>query len=92
MLSNRCRNRYEAARLRLSAFAIRHHQGGIMDKISLNQLRERGYKVKYLDEPVRCECGFYGLAGQLILNEDELDDEDSELRCPMCDKKAWQFD
>ena len=54
-----------------------------MEKISLNQLRERGYKVKFLDEPVRCECGFYGLAGQLILNEDELKDEDSELRCPI---------
>ena len=63
-----------------------------MEKISLNQLSDRGYKVKYLDEPVRCECGFYGLAGQLIVDEDELDDEDSELRCPMCDKKAWQFD
>ena len=64
----------------------------IMGKISLSQLSDRGYKVKYLDEPVRCECGFYGLAGQLIVNEDELDDEDTELRCPMCDKKAWQFD
>ena len=65
---------------------------GIMGKISLSQLRNRGYKVKYLDEPVRCECGFYGLAGQLIVDEDEIDDEDTELRCPMCDKKAWQFD
>lgn len=63
-----------------------------MGNISLSQLRNRGYKVKYLDEPVRCECGFYGLAGQLIVDEDELDDEDTELRCPMCNKIAWQFD
>lgn len=63
-----------------------------MGNISLSQLSNRGYKVKYLDEPVRCECGFYGLAGQLIVDEDELDDEDTELRCPMCNKIAWQFD
>ena len=62
------------------------------EKISLSQLSQRGYKVKYLDDPVRCECGFYGLAGQLILNEDELHDEDAELRCPMCEQKKWQFD
>jgi hypothetical protein len=79
-----------AAILEISSLKVK--QGGIMEKISLSQLRDRGYKVKYLDEPVRCECGFYGLAGQLIVNEDELDDEDTELRCPMCDKKAWQFD
>jgi hypothetical protein len=66
--------------------------GVIMEKISLSQLSQRGYKVKYLDDPVRCECGFYGLAGQLILSEDELHDEDSELRCPMCEQKKWQFD
>ena len=63
-----------------------------MEKISLSQLSQRGYKVKYLDDPVRCECGFYGLAGQLILREDELHDEDSELRCPMCEQEKWQFD
>jgi hypothetical protein len=66
--------------------------GEIMEKVSLSQLSQRGYKVKYLDDPVRCECGFYGLAGQLVLREDELHDEDSELRCPMCEKKKWQFD
>jgi hypothetical protein len=66
--------------------------GVIMEKISLSQLSQRGYKVKYLDDPVRCECGFYGLAGQLILREDELHDENSELRCPMCEQKKWQFD
>jgi hypothetical protein len=63
-----------------------------MEKISLSQLSQRGYKVKYLDDPVRCECGFYGLAGQLILNEDEINDEDTELRCPMCEQQNWQFD
>ena len=63
-----------------------------MEKISLSQLSQWGYKVKYLDDPVRCECGFYGLAGQLILHEDELHDEDAELRCPMCEHRTWQFD
>ena len=63
-----------------------------MEKVSLNQLRQRGYKVKYLDEPVCCECGFYGLAGQLVVNDDELDDEDAELSCPQCGEKKWNFD
>jgi hypothetical protein len=62
-----------------------------MKKVSLNQLRQRGYKVKYLDEPVSCRCGFYGLAGQLTVNEDELEDEDAELRCPQCDQPTWNF-
>ena len=63
-----------------------------MASVSLNQLRQRGYKVKYLDEIVYCECGFYGLAGQLVVNEDELEDEDAELRCPQCSKPTWNFD
>jgi hypothetical protein len=63
-----------------------------METVSLSQLHQRGYKVKYLDEPVRCSCGFYGLAGQLIVNEDELEDEDTELRCPQCSQATWDFD
>ncbi|UCE52640.1 MAG: hypothetical protein JSV31_25845 [Desulfobacterales bacterium] len=63
-----------------------------MEKVSLEQLRLRGYKVKNVDEPVRCECGFYGLAGQLVVNEDELEDEDTELRCPQCGEATWNFD
>lgn len=50
-----------------------------------------GVKVKHLDEPVSCECGFYGLAGQLMVDEEELKDEDAELRCPQCDKPTWNF-
>jgi hypothetical protein len=63
-----------------------------MEKVSLNQLHQRGYKVKYLDDPVRCECGFYGLAGQLVVDEDEINDDDAELRCPECEEKTWVFD
>lgn len=62
-----------------------------MEKVTLNQLHQMGVKVKYLDEPVSCECGFYGLAGQLMVNEEELKDEDAELRCPQCDKPTWNF-
>ena len=63
-----------------------------MEKVSLNQLRLRGYKVKNVDEPVSCECGFYGLAGQLVVNANELSDEDAELRCPQCGESKWNFD
>jgi predicted RNA-binding Zn-ribbon protein involved in translation (DUF1610 family) len=66
--------------------------GESMKTVSLNQLSQRGLKVKDLDEPVRCECGFYGLAGQLVLTEEELKDENSEMRCPECGERTWDYD
>jgi predicted RNA-binding Zn-ribbon protein involved in translation (DUF1610 family) len=66
--------------------------GESMKTVSLNQLSQRGLKIRDLDEPVSCECGFYGLAGQLVVTEEELEDENTEMRCPECGKRTWDYD